>query len=198
MPEAALSPGEFSLRVVTRSGPNDWLAAVVSDGQIAVTASRIRGALEFLGSSPIEEIRDLRTARDLADAIIAVPQDHILMVSGLDDLEASDWAHLDLLRSRLNRAAASILVLTGQAAARLVVNAPNLESWIGGSMWPVDLGAEELSPQEREERLQALSLRFGMSADEVIALAERNQIPSDPDFVEWLILLDRADLIGNR
>ena len=65
-------------------------------------------------------------------------------------------------------------------------------------MWPVDLGAEELSPQEREERLQALSLRFGMSADEVIALAERNQIPSDPDFVEWLILLDRADLIGNR
>jgi hypothetical protein len=53
-----------------------------------------------------------------------------------------------------------------------------------------------MTQEERRVRLDAFSQHFALTDEEVVARAKRKSLPPDPEFVEWLILLDRADLVG--
>lgn len=52
-----------------------------------------------------------------------------------------------------------------------------------------------LSDKEIEAALERLRQHFGLEDNQVIEMASNNQLPSDPCFGEWLILLGRGDLI---
>jgi hypothetical protein len=90
-----------------------------------------------------------------------------------------------------------VLVMTSKSAEGLARFAPNLASWIGGSMWTVDLSIERLSESERASRLKSLRQWARMDDEEVVRRAEVGTLPKEPEFEEWLVLLGRADLIGN-
>ena len=52
-----------------------------------------------------------------------------------------------------------------------------------------------MTEEERQERLKELSEHFGLTAEEVVQKAEARELPHEPEFVEWLVLLDRGDLV---
>jgi hypothetical protein len=57
------------------------------------------------------------------------------------------------------------------------------------------LGLEILTESESQQRLAALQQSTGKTDAEVIRLAEAGQLPRDPEYGEWLVLLDRGDLL---
>ena len=75
--------------------------------------------------------------------------------------------------------------------------APHLASWIGGSIWEADVTSDLLSDEEKAARLKALREWANLGDDEVLRRAQEGTLPNEPEFVEWLVLLGRADLIGN-
>ncbi len=87
-----------------------------------------------------------------------------------------------------------MLVVAEQSIQRMFRNAPNL-SWIGAAVWSFDDTIPTLSAEEKEARLEALRSWSGLSDAEVIERAEQDVLPGDPEYAEWLVLLDRGDLV---
>jgi hypothetical protein len=169
---------------------------VVPQEQQHEIIARIRAEIDLM-SSEVSECKETSSAIELAETTQDVDSAKVLIVSGLNDFSKEEWRHLDLLRSRLNRNRACVLVLSPEGAEKLVENAPNFSSWIGGSIWQVDLEAESLSEEERLARLRDLREWSGLTDEEVLRRARERTLPNEPEFSEWLVLLGRVDLIGN-
>jgi hypothetical protein len=185
---------EFCLRAVARMGPGDWLLLVTSSTAIQPVSQQIEQELLIHDVAIVTHIHRPANADDLIEKFVATPAG-ILIVSGLDHFRPQDWQSIDHLRSRLARDEAVILVVGYKAAENIVNLAPNLASWIAGSSWLLDTHAEELSTEEKEARLDALRKWANLTDVEVIQQAEDGRLPSAPEFAEWLVLLDRGDLL---
>lgn len=181
---------EFALRAATQPG---WSVLIVAPEHAHAAICALRDELRDLEERTIESVT-AGTPEDLVRGL-QTSNDRTIVVSGLDAYTEGDWAHIDLLRSRLARGGSTILVLSPAAASRLSESAPNLSSWLGSTVWRVDLGADILSPVETEQRLTALRESIGLSDAKVLDRAERGDLPGDPEFAEWLILLGRGDLV---
>ncbi len=48
---------------------------------------------------------------------------------------------------------------------------------------------------ERAERIAEFEAHFQMTSADVIERAQSGTLPTEPHFVEWLVLLDRGDLV---
>ncbi len=57
-------------------------------------------------------------------------------------------------------------------------------------------GSTLMTRQEVRDRLFALVAHYKMTSDEILEKAKAGTLPPDPHFSEWLILLDRGDLIA--
>ena len=91
-----------------------------------------------------------------------------------------------------------LLVISEQANYLMVHNTPNFVSWLGARIYYLQKDAEILSDEECDCRLAALQEWTGKTNKEVIALAENRQLPTDPEYGEWLILLNRGDLLERQ
>ena len=181
---------EFALRAGTQPG---WSILIVEPEHAQAVTSSLLDELRDL-----DEVPTVSEAPQTPEALVqgiqaAGPQTVVL--ADLEGFTESDWQHIDLLRSRLARGGSTILILSHSAASRFFESAPNLSSWLGSTVWRTDLGADILSPVETEQRLIALRESGGLTDEEVLARAERGELPGDPEFAEWLILLGRGDLV---
>ena len=70
-----------------------------------------------------------------------------------------------------------------------------LASFFGGSVWQLEPETGELSEPERVARVKALEAWAGMSSDEMMARAERKELPPEPEYAEWLVLVHRSELL---
>lgn len=52
-----------------------------------------------------------------------------------------------------------------------------------------------MAADERAERLRQLCDFYGLNNDEIIEKARKRELPAEPEFVEWLALLGRGDLV---
>jgi hypothetical protein len=52
-----------------------------------------------------------------------------------------------------------------------------------------------MTEEERQRRLADLAAHYKLDNEQVIRLAEARTLPPDPEFVEWLVLLGRGDLL---
>lgn len=191
---AATELGDFALRALERPGPNEWLALIVSAGESARAARKLGEELLALDGGLVwtESVA-------AASAVIEFIQEHRegwLVLSGFDAWGPEEWRILDGDRSAMQRRGTTLLVLEEPALGLMMGQAPNLASWFGGSAWRLEQGSHFLSAEERETRLSALRHQFRLSDAEVIARAEQGQLPGDPPFAEWLVLLGRGDLLG--
>lgn len=193
-PPKALSIGEFALRVAARPGRGDWFILLSPTGRSTATAEILKEELSALEAANIELAVNPKGATELARSSKDT-KTSVLLVAGLESFSDGEWRHMDLLRSQFEREAAIILVMEPSAAARLQHSAPNLMSWIGSSVWTLALDAESLSAEEREQRLQLLRQRTNLTDQQVLDLAARKQLPADPIYAEWLVLLNRGDLL---
>ena len=182
--------------MVTSGGARHWLVLVSDERTFSDLAARLQAEIESVGGGAAEIIDGATDPPHLARLVSSVTPDAILIVCGLERFDEAEWRHLDLLRSRLVRRQAVALVLSESSLGKLNRAAPNLASWIGGSAWSIDLDSDALDETERRARLAALREWSGLSDSEVIQKAENANLPGDPEYLEWLVLLGREDLIG--
>jgi hypothetical protein len=187
-----MGAGELATRVADRPGRGDWLVLLTPEHDVGEAAGAVAREIEIMADLAVRRVESPTNAAELAERIV---EPGALVVSGLEHLPQDEWRHLDLLRSRLQRDQPVILVLTMPAMERLTRGAPNLASWLGGSVWRWDSHADTLSDDEREERLRALREWSGKSDADVVDLAKARALPRDPHYAEWLVLLGRGELL---
>ena len=187
---------EFALRAVTSGGARQWSILVGDQRFVADLAVHLRAEMESLDNGSVEIIMGARDAAELARLVRAVHPDATIVISGLEEFDEAEWHHLDLLRSRLVRQHAVALVVSEASLGRLSRAAQNLASWIGGAVWSIDPASDALSQEERHSRLAALREWSGSSDSEVVQRAQEGTLPGEPEYIEWLVLLGREDLIG--
>jgi hypothetical protein len=135
-----------------------------------------------------------RSIEDLLQ-MLRDPPDDIVLVKGLDLWSDGEFESLDVMRSALTRPGIVLLWARLSGLVRLFQRAPNLRSWIGGNVVRIEEDRGFMTSEEVHARLEALSKHFGFTDEQVVTRAKNKSLPPDPEFVEWLILLGRADLV---
>jgi len=123
------------------------------------------------------------------------PPDDVLILTGLESYVQSDWRALDVNRSRLVRSGPIVLWLSFAGLTQLCKHAPNLRSFIGGSIFTLSHSGEAMTERERLERISELESHYNRTSEELIQQATTRELPPEPEFVEWLVLLGRGDLV---
>jgi hypothetical protein len=190
-----MGAAEAALRLMARRGRGDWMVLVTEPGvDAAAAAEELAAEMESLGGGDVARIASAQGAEDLATRLAATRDP--VVATGLDAWPASEWGHLDRLRSRFARDERTALALGHATFERIVHEAPNFSSWLGASVVAYQPDASVLSQEERSRRLEALRGWVGLSDEEVVARAEAGTLPHDPEYAEWLVLLHRGDLLG--
>jgi len=190
-----LSLPEFVFRVTARPSTGNLFVLICPLDLIERVILRLRSELE--GEVAVETVHGAQNATELISWIQRIESTRMAILSGFETFAATDWQGVDLLRSRLARDGAIIFVMSPSSVQDLTRDAPNLASWIGGSFWNVDIASELLTAEERESRLKGLREWSQRTDSEILQLAAKGLLPKEPEYVEWLILLKRPDLIGN-
>lgn len=193
----ALHPTDLSLlaaRLASAGVSGLWTALLLqADDDVERIADELAEAVREVAG--VEALR-VRVNVDAPDLVHEVQRtESLLVISGLDALTPADWQRLDLLRSALRREAGVALVASRGAFEQLERHAPNLLSWFT-TVYELDEAAGVLTDDERRERIAALERWSGLSSAEAIARAESGKLPADPEYREWLVLLDRGDLLA--
>ncbi len=118
-----------------------------------------------------------------------------VLITDLDQVGPDGWSALDVNRSALLREGAVVLWLSGAGLTNLCSQAPNIRSFVGGSIFNLGADGGAMSVTERDHRIADLESHFEMKSADVIELAESGGLPTEPHFVEWLVLLGRGDLV---
>jgi hypothetical protein len=114
---------------------------------------------------------------------------------GYERFNAKEWSRLDLARSALATDHPVAMIMSTDAFGMMQAEAPNLANWTSGA-WE-GAGILPLTEKERATRLTRLRQRYKKSDAEVISLARADHGSIEADFVEWLILLGKDDVLGS-
>lgn len=136
------------------------------------------------------------SAEALLDALASTPPDRLAIIDART-LPDEAWATLGTQRDRLARAGCTIVVAT-EHGARALLDQPHLSTWITRT---ARLREEPttLDDAARNQRLSALRAHYKMSDDEFIARWSARKFDSlEPAYAEWLLLLNRSDLLAHR
>ena len=118
-----------------------------------------------------------------------------VLIQDLDQADAERWRALDVNRSAWLREGAVVLWLSAAGVTNLCSYAPNIKSIVGGSFFNLGTDGRAMTGAEHDQRIADLESHFQMNSAEVIRQAESGVLPTEPHFVEWLVLLDRGDLV---
>jgi hypothetical protein len=118
-----------------------------------------------------------------------------VLIADLDQADAERWSALDVNRSALSREGAVVLWLSAAGVANLCSYAPNIRSFVGGSIFNLGTDGGAMTEAERNRRIADMESHFAMTSAEVLKQAESGVLPTEPHFVEWLVLLGRGDLV---
>ena len=185
---------EIGSRIDIR-GPYSWFVVLRPAAPAETAIENFVAELSPALSQPIRSVRCTDLTFERLRAKLKQPGDDPVLVSDLDQVSADYWGALDVNRTGLARVGAIVLWLSSEGLARLCEHAPNLKSFIGGSIFSLGSSGESMTAEERQRRIGELESHFQMTSAEVIRRAELGTLPSEPHFVEWLVLLDHGDLV---
>ena len=189
---------ELLQRIGARPDGNIWMILVVDINDIESIVADLQDTIEIFSECITVTISGESGARALINQISEASEEYFLLWE-LDTWDNNEWKIFDALRSRLDKGnKGGLIVLSEQANDFMIHNAPNFVSWLGARIYYLQKDAEILSDEECDRRLAALQEWTGKTNDEVIALAENRQLPTDPEYGEWLILLNRGDLLERQ
>jgi len=188
----AIAAWPLAARIASTPSVNEWIVLVAPSGSVEAIAADLADQLESLVEMKVERL-EVSSVDDLMK-VIETHDESQLVLHGLDGLRPEDWRRVDMYRSRLARQPPIVLVLSDEAVRLLSWYAPNLRSWVGGSVFRVE-PEEGLSEERREQRLTALREHFGFDDAELERRARAGALPPEPDIAEWLVLIGRGDLI---
>ena len=189
---------ELLQRITARPDGNIWMALIVAIDEIESTLEDLQDTLEIFNECETGTLSGKEGALDLVKQIKQNSEAYILLYD-FENWDSQEWKTFDGFRSHLDQGKkGGFLILTQESTRLMLHNAPNFVSWLGARIYQFQKDAEMLTQTERDRRLKALQENFKMSDQDVIELAENRQLPSDPEFGEWLILLDRGDLLERQ
>jgi hypothetical protein len=123
------------------------------------------------------------------------PSDDVVFLTAIEELSPEKWSALDLMRSALERRGPIVLWLSAEGFAGLSEFAPNIRSFIGPSIFIAGPDGGAMTDEERKNRLNELATHYGQTDSDVLRKAALGELPPEPHFVEWLVLLGRGDLV---
>jgi hypothetical protein len=178
---------------------NSWSVLLINHDDIAEVLEELTDGIEVFIESNVESINveEKATSWNIENLDeIFNPNINYFLLWGFDSWDDVQWRQLDYLRSSLDHEKrCGLLIMSQLSAEKMITYAPNFFSWIDGKVFHITLGAEFLTDEETELRLIALREWSKLSDTEVIEKAQIHQLPSEPEYCEWLILLGRGDLI---
>jgi hypothetical protein len=184
-----VSISELLFKLGAQSAGNVWTVLIIDHSDSDIVENLIESIEAFteysVGSWNIQA----------NETSISSETDYVI-IWNVNHWTAADWKSLDFQRSQLDRHKQGGAFILSESMAKLMMSAaPNLASWIGSRVYKLILDAEILSDEDCKVRLQALKSQTGLSDDQVIQQAEAKQLPKDPMYGEWLVLLGRSDLL---
>ena len=176
-------------------GETGWLAVLTLASDSAAALDELRTELESVLQKPARVV-ELQPSifEELREALHQPDNDAVILSRGTG-LTPEKWRSLDIMRSALERKGPVVLWLAPDDIANLADFAPNIRSFIGGSIFLAGPDGGIMTETERQQRLKDLSEHFGLTGEEVVRKAEARELPHEPEFVEWLVLLNRGDLV---
>ena len=193
-----LSGFELLQRIELRGeNSHSWIAVVVGSSlapdAVEEFATEIQSQSDENTNDRVVPIEGLLPS-DIRDKVQSPGNDAVVLL-GFEDRSKDFWVGLDINRSALERSGSLFFWLSYSALSDLCRHAPNIRSYIGPSIFVLTGTKGALTAEEREQRLKELAEKFKMSDSEIIQKAEEKQIEPEPEFVEWLLLLRRGDLV---
>jgi hypothetical protein len=195
VPEFSSQPFFEIARRLEIRGETAWLAVLSPVTDSTAALDQLQTELQSILQKPSRVIHlEPSTFEELRE-VLHQPDDDAVILSGGTGLTPQKWRSLDIMRSALERKGPVILWLASDDIANLANLAPNIRSLIGASIFVAGPDGGIMTETERQERLKELSEHFGFSGDEAVRKAEAGELPHEPEFVEWLVLLGRGDLV---
>lgn len=187
--------GEIASDIELVSG--SWSAVVSERERLDEIRDELQDEIEYAFESSDSTV----TVVDASEGIDAIvrhlrqrsPKD-VVLVFNTEALDVAARQRLDSARILFEGGPRVVFVMSEPALAELARDAPHLWSWVGPRVFSVDPKSGRLDVQAR---LASLREGTGLTDDEVIRRARAGELPADPVYAEWLLLLDRGDLIGS-
>ncbi len=165
-------------------------AALEGAGMLRDELTHELGARGEQARAVIVEFTD---AEALTRQLAELGEADIAILTQLDRLDARQCEWLDLHRGNFTGGPRVIFLATARAAAQLCT-AGNLVAWLGGRHYKFD---QTEGVMDVEARLQTLRALHQMDNDTMTRLVKEKSLPLTPEIVEWLILLNRGDLLDD-
>src|SRR5437870_1654191 len=127
VPAIALSA--FALRIASRPRSGNWLALQVPANQQSRIGEGLADELQMLAKRKVAILAGLSNARELARAT-RHESDRLVIATGLDEFSCAEWQALDSMRSGLEAASSTAILLSDKQVNLLAACAPNLGSWL--------------------------------------------------------------------
>ena len=180
------------------SDSNSWMVLFAMPDDIQSIIDELQDSVEIFGECEPATISGKSGARNLVKCLKKASQEYFLLYQ-VEAWDNNEWEIFDTFRTQLDKNKNGGLVVLSEQSSRLMFsNAPHFVSFVGSRIYYLDKDADVLTPEECEQRLSALQEWSGQTNEDVIALAENRQLPTDPEYGEWLILLDRGDLLERQ
>lgn len=195
MPEFSSEPFFEIARRLEIRGETGWLAVLTVAADPAAPLDELQTELRSVLQMPVRVIQLEPSTFDELREALHQPDDDAVILSGGTGLTPEKWRSLDIMRSALERKGPVVLWLAPSDVANIAEYAPNIRSFIGSSIFVAGPDGGTMTEAERQERLTQLSQHYGMTAEETVRRAEAKALPHEPEFVEWLVLLGRGDLV---
>jgi hypothetical protein len=195
VPEFSSQPFFEIARRLEIRGETGWLAVLAPVTDSTTALDQLQTELQSILQKPARVIQlEPSTFEELREALHQ-PDDDAVILSGGTGLTQEKWRSLDIMRSALERKGPVILWLATSDVANLTEHAPNIRSFIGASIFLAGPDGGVMTETERQERVTELSQHFRLTGEDVIRKAEAKELPLEPEFVEWLVLMGRGDLV---
>jgi hypothetical protein len=156
--------------------------------------SDLTGELSAILGRPVRVLPLPQPVEELSESLHQ-PSDDVVVLLGSSTIEPGEWSRMDMNRSRLEREGPVILWLSPEQVSQMSQYAPNIKSYVGGSVFRLTRDESTIDEAERQRRLEELSGHYGWTNQELISRASARALPPEPEIAEWLVLLGRGDLI---
>ena len=175
--------------------PGSWIAVVSATEPDESLINEIRSEAEAQFRLQFRVI-DLRAIEpfQLARELSRFYDDWVLLY-GFDHWPPQRWHAAELNRNSWLREGGSTWFLLGPTAvSNIGLYAPNVRSLIGPYL-VISPDDTQMTEAECHSRLAQLRDHYGKTDVQIVAEAQSQTLEMTPHMVEWLVLMDRGDLV---
>ncbi|HLO85810.1 MAG TPA: hypothetical protein VK203_12500 [Nostocaceae cyanobacterium] len=190
----SVSLDEFLQRIGSEPNGNIWSVFSTSSSDFQQLVNDLEDTLSIFTECEVGCLSADKEVSILVEQINETTEDYLILWN-FEQWDKNNWYQFDCHRSELKKKKGVVLILSPQSAKTMFSYAPNIASWIGSRVYNFLKDAEILTEEEIEQRLAALREWSGLTDSQVIEMAEQRTLPTDPEYGEWLVLLNRGDLI---